>query len=55
MIDVGTDNVALRGDPLYCGLNMARLSGKSYYDIVDEVGSPAQGDQLVLRHWHVFR
>ena len=37
VIDVGTDNVVLRADPLYCGLNMARLTGTAYYDIVDEV------------------
>lgn len=37
VIDVGTDNVALRADPLYCGLNMPRLTGKAYYDVVDEV------------------
>jgi hypothetical protein len=37
VIDVGTDNAALRRDPLYCGLNMPRMSGKAYYDVVDEV------------------
>jgi hypothetical protein len=37
VIDVGTDNLALRQDPLYCGLNQARLTGKAYYDVVDEV------------------
>lgn len=40
VIDVGTDNAALRRDPLYCGLNMPRLTGKAYYDVVDEVSTP---------------
>lgn len=38
MVDVGTDNLALRRDPLYCGLDQPRLTGKAYYDVVDEVG-----------------
>lgn len=36
VIDVGTDNTALRRDPLYCGLDQPRLTGKAYYDVVDE-------------------
>ena len=37
VIDVGTDNTVLRRDPLYCGLDQPRLTGKAYYDVVDEV------------------
>jgi hypothetical protein len=37
IIDVGTNNRALRDDPLYMGLNQPRLSGPEYYAIVDEV------------------
>lgn len=38
VIDVGTDNAALRNDPLYVGLNQPRLDGPAYYEIMDEVG-----------------
>jgi hypothetical protein len=38
VIDVGTDNEALRNDPVYCGLNQPRLSGSEYYEVLDEVG-----------------
>eukprot|EP00879_Flechtneria_rotunda_P011896 GHRR01012425.1.p1 GENE.GHRR01012425.1~~GHRR01012425.1.p1 ORF type:complete len:369 (+),score=91.49 GHRR01012425.1:486-1592(+) len=40
VVDVGTDNVALRSDPLYCGLTRPRLTGPAYYEILDEVCSP---------------
>eukprot|EP00877_Chromochloris_zofingiensis_P009541 jgi/Chrzof1/4840/Cz15g01060.t1_MME1[v5.2] len=36
VIDVGTNNEALRNDPLYVGLKQPRVSGKEYYAIVDE-------------------
>jgi hypothetical protein len=39
VVDVGTDNVVLRRDPLYCGLDMPRLTGKAYYEVLDEVGA----------------
>lgn len=36
VIDVGTDNEALREDPLYLGLRQPRLRGASYFAVVDE-------------------
>ncbi len=35
-IDVGTNNTALLGDPLYLGLHQRRLRGKPYNDLLDE-------------------
>jgi malate dehydrogenase (oxaloacetate-decarboxylating)(NADP+) len=36
LLDVGTDNEALRNDPLYIGLHQPRLRGDDYDDLVDE-------------------
>jgi len=36
MLDVGTNNEALRNDPLYLGVNRARLTGTAYHELVDE-------------------
>lgn len=36
LLDVGTDNHALRDDPLYLGINQPRLSGDAYTSLVDE-------------------
>ncbi|MCZ6917209.1 MAG: NAD-dependent malic enzyme [Gemmatimonadetes bacterium] len=36
MLDVGTNNDALRDDPLYLGSNQPRLRGQEYDDLVEE-------------------
>jgi malate dehydrogenase (oxaloacetate-decarboxylating)(NADP+) len=36
MLDVGTNNTALREDPLYIGYPRARVGGKAYFDLVEE-------------------
>jgi len=36
-IDVGTDNEAVRSDPLYLGTNMPRLKGPQYFEFIDEL------------------
>ncbi len=41
-LDVGTDNAALRDDPLYIGLPRARLRGETYDALVDEFVRSAQ-------------
>lgn len=36
MLDVGTNNIDLRNDPLYLGYPHARLTGSAYFELVDE-------------------
>jgi malate dehydrogenase (oxaloacetate-decarboxylating)(NADP+) len=36
ILDVGTNNQTLRKDPLYLGINQARLTGDAYTELVDE-------------------
>jgi malate dehydrogenase (oxaloacetate-decarboxylating)(NADP+) len=36
MLDVGTDNAALREDPLYLGYPRERVEGKAYFELVEE-------------------
>src|SRR6185436_6042451 len=36
MLDVGTNDPALRGDPLYLGYPRRRVGGKAYFDLVEE-------------------
>lgn len=36
VIDVGTDNEALRNHPLYVGRRVPRLVGREYYEVLDE-------------------
>lgn len=33
VVDVGTDNVALRSDPLYMGIDSPRLKGDEYFEV----------------------
>jgi malate dehydrogenase (oxaloacetate-decarboxylating)(NADP+) len=41
-LDVGTNNQALRTDPLYFGYPRKRLEGKAYFDLVDEFVTAVQ-------------
>ncbi|KAK9792672.1 hypothetical protein WJX73_006593 [Symbiochloris irregularis] len=43
VVDVGTDNVPLRADPLYMGIDSPRLKGDEYYDIMDEFVKAVMG------------
>jgi len=43
VIDVGTDNAALRNDPWYMGLKQPRLTGDAYYETMDEFVTAVMG------------
>lgn len=42
MLDTGTDNLALREDPLYLGIRRERLRGKAYLELLDEFVAAVQ-------------
>ena len=42
LLDVGTNNPELRGDPLYLGLQEPRLNGAAYDDLVEEFVTAAR-------------
>ena len=54
-LDVGTDNQALLGDPLYLGLRRPRLRGQEYFDLVDRfVQAVRRHFPGVLLQWEDF-
>src|SRR5690606_34277759 len=42
MLDVGTENEAMRNDPLYLGLQQPRVRGQVYDDLVEELVGAVQ-------------
>lgn len=54
-LDVGTNNVQLRNDPLYLGVQQPRLQGDDYYAVLDEfVDAVARVFPGVLLQWEDF-
>lgn len=55
-LDVGTNNQALLGDPLYLGWRQPRLRGEKYLEILDEFVSAAKNVfPNVVIQWEDFR
>ncbi|MCK8636298.1 NAD-dependent malic enzyme [Parasaccharibacter sp. TMW2.1882] len=55
MLDVGTDNVALRNDPTYIGSRTPRLRGQDYEDFIEEFVTALQARWPgCLLHWEDF-
>ncbi len=54
-LDVGTNNVQLRSDPLYLGVQQPRLQGDAYYALLDEfVDAVIQVFPNALLQWEDF-
>ncbi len=54
-LDVGTNNVALRNDPIYLGVKQPRLEGEEYYALLDEfVDAVAEVFSGTLLQWEDF-
>ncbi len=54
-LDVGTNNVALRNDPIYLGVKEPRLEGEEYYALLDEfVDAVAEIFPETLLQWEDF-
>ncbi|GAB4815889.1 hypothetical protein N2152v2_002935, partial [Parachlorella kessleri] len=43
VVDVGTNNEALRNDPWYIGIKQPRLRGDAYYEVIDEFVTAVMG------------
>ncbi len=55
MLDIGTDNVPLLGDPLYIGWRHERIRGQEYDDFIEEfVAAVIERWPNVLLHWEDF-